>query len=124
MARLPPSCAGGSEADEKIERGGEVGAASKAEAASQGEAAASQKEARAEVSVEGQVTQSRRISLLEANTNAVVGLVVSWLFTFFCLPLFGLTPTAGEAAGITSAYFLLSVARGYVIRRVFNRWWR
>ena len=36
--------------------------------------------------------QSRWMSFVEAKTNAVVGLVASWLFTFFCLPLFGLEP--------------------------------
>ena len=67
------------------------------------------------------VRQTRRMSFVEAKANAVVGLAVSWAFTFFALPLFGLEPSAAEATAITSCYFLLSVARGYVIRRVFVR---
>ena len=67
------------------------------------------------------VRQSRRMSLIEAKANAIIGLAVSWAFTFFALPLFGLAPSAVDATAITACYFLLSVARGYVIRRVFVR---
>lgn len=63
--------------------------------------------------------QSRRMSFVEAKANAIVGLLVSWLFTFFCLPLFGLEPSALEATWITACYFILSMARSYVLRRVF-----
>jgi len=65
--------------------------------------------------------QSRMMSLVEANTNAVVGLVVSWCFTYWGLPLFGLEPSPVEATQITAVYFFLSVGRSYVLRRVFNQ---
>ena len=61
------------------------------------------------------------MSFIEAKANAIVGLAVSWAFTFFALPLFGFEPSAADATVITACYFLLSVARGYVIRRVFVR---
>jgi hypothetical protein len=64
--------------------------------------------------------QSRIMSFIEANANAVIGLIVSWLFTYFALPLFGLEPSAGEAVVITFCYFMLSVGRSYLIRRWFN----
>jgi len=63
--------------------------------------------------------QSRRMSFIEAKTNAIVGLLVSWLFTYLCLPLFGLEPSMLEATWITGCYFVLSMARSYVLRRVF-----
>ena len=63
--------------------------------------------------------QSKRMSFVEAKTNAVVGLLVSWLFTFLCLPLFGLEPSPLSATGITACYFVLSLGRGYVLRRLF-----
>lgn len=66
------------------------------------------------------MTQSRAMSFIEAKTNAVVGLIVSWLFTMYGLPLFGLTPTPADATAITGAYFILSVARSYSLRRAFN----
>ena len=65
--------------------------------------------------------QSKKLSFVEAKSNAVVGLLVSWLFTFLCLPLFGLEPSPLEATGITACYFVLSLGRSYVLRRVFNR---
>jgi len=66
------------------------------------------------------------MSLVEAKSNAVIGLLVSWLFTYFCLPWFGLEPSPLDATGITASYFVLSLGRSYVLRRFFNRWvrWR
>lgn len=66
--------------------------------------------------------QSKYMSLIEAKSNAVIGLIVSWLFTYHALPLFGLTPDRTEALAITGCYFILSFARSYVIRRAFV-WW-
>ena len=63
--------------------------------------------------------QSKKMSLAEAFTNAVIGLVVSWLFTYFMLPLFGLQPNAHIALWITACYFALSTVRSYLIRRLF-----
>jgi len=63
--------------------------------------------------------QSRRMSFIEAKANAIIGLLVSWLFTYLCLPLFGLEPSMLEATWITACYFVLSMARSYVLRRVF-----
>ena len=57
--------------------------------------------------------QSRLMSLVEAKSNAVVGLLVSWLFTYFCLPWFGLEPSPLDATGITACYFH-SVVRALV----------
>jgi len=63
--------------------------------------------------------QSRRMSFIEAKTNAIIGLMVSWLFTYLCLPFFGLEPTPWAATWITLSYFVLSLARSYILRRVF-----
>ena len=66
------------------------------------------------------VIQARGLSLCEAASNAVIGLAVSWAFTFAGLPFFGFQPSAADAAGITLAYFLLSFARSYLLRRAFD----
>lgn len=68
------------------------------------------------------MTQSRRMSLIEAKTNAICGLLVSFLFTLYGLPLFDVEPTVGASVGIAVSYFLLSFARNYILRRLFN--WR
>jgi hypothetical protein len=67
--------------------------------------------------------QTRMMSLMEANTNAVIGLAVSWIFTFWGLPLFGIHPSPIQATGITACYFCLSVGRTYVLRRGFESAW-
>lgn len=66
--------------------------------------------------------QSRRMSFWEAKTNALVGLIISWLFTYYGLPLMGIKPSIGQSAIITMCYFILSLGRGYIIRRVFNKY--
>lgn len=66
--------------------------------------------------------QAKLQSFYEAKTNAVIGLLVSFLFTLYGLPLFGLEPSPQSAAGVTACYFVLSFARSYVLRRLFNRW--
>lgn len=57
-----------------------------------------------------------RMSALEALTNAVIGLVVSWCATFFVL---GYSP-AGSAA-VTTMFFVLSFVRAWVLREIFRR---
>ena len=69
------------------------------------------------------MTQSRRMSLIEAKTNAICGLLVSFLFTYYGLPLFDVEPTVGASVGITASYFILSFVRSYVLRRLFNGGW-
>lgn len=62
-----------------------------------------------------------RLDFAEAVTNALVGLAVSWGVTFWILPwLFDLHPSAGASAGITALYFVVSLARAYIIRRAFR----
>jgi len=63
-----------------------------------------------------------KISAAEALVNATVGLLVSYLVTLFLLPVWGLTPSASASAGITATYFVVSFARGWVIREGFRRW--
>lgn len=68
------------------------------------------------------MTQTRTLSFIEAKTNAVLGLVISWLFTYYGLPyIIGTEPTTQEASIITLSYFLLSLGRGYFVRRFFER---
>ena len=60
------------------------------------------------------------IDALEALTNAIVGLLASWLVTYTLLPLWGLTPSASASLGITAMYFAISAARSFAIRRIFR----
>lgn len=65
--------------------------------------------------------QTKVMSFIEAKSNAITGLIVSWLFTYYGLPLFGIKPDPLQATWITACYFCLSLGRSYVIRRIFNK---
>jgi hypothetical protein len=65
--------------------------------------------------------QSLWFSFLESNTNAGLGLVISFVFTRYGLQYISdCQPTSVQAAGITACYFLLSMIRSFILRRVFN----
>ena len=62
------------------------------------------------------------MSALEALTNATIGLLVSWAVTYWCLPWWGLEPSASQSAAITGFYFFVSFARSWAIREGFRKW--
>jgi hypothetical protein len=61
------------------------------------------------------------MSALEALTNAVVGILVSYGVTLWLLPIWGLQPAPIDAAGITWLYFWVSFLRSWAIREIFRR---
>jgi hypothetical protein len=65
--------------------------------------------------------QSRRASFVEASANVVVGLVVAFLAQQLIFPAFGLVTTLRQDLGIAAAFSAVSVLRGFVIRRLFER---
>lgn len=62
-----------------------------------------------------------KLDLIEAITNAVIGIAVSILLTYLALPLWGLKPSLQGSVGITAMFFLASLARSYLLRRFFRR---
>jgi hypothetical protein len=66
--------------------------------------------------------QSRCRSLVEALTNVVVGYALAVLAQIIVFPWFGLHPSLGENLAIGSLFTLISLIRGYALRRVFERW--
>lgn len=67
------------------------------------------------------MSQSRTHSAIETTASTAIGFAVSWAATPFILAAFGYTAGAATAFGITVVYTVLSLARGYVVRRLFNR---
>ena len=65
--------------------------------------------------------QRRSLSAIEAVTSTAIGFGISLALTFTVLPAFGYHVTAPHAWGITAIYTAVSVARTYVVRRLFNR---
>lgn len=66
--------------------------------------------------------QSKRGSLVEALVNVAIGYTVNFLANVAILPLFGMPFDFGNFALIGLLYTAVSIARSYIIRRVFNAW--
>jgi hypothetical protein len=64
--------------------------------------------------------QSRVMSLVETVANVAVGYNVALLTQMLVFPLFGLATTLGENLGITAIFTVISLARGHMLRRLFE----
>ena len=67
------------------------------------------------------MTQSRAMSLVEAATNVVVGYVLAIATQIVVFPWFGIEAALGEHLAIGLAFVGVSLARGYLLRRLFDR---
>lgn len=67
------------------------------------------------------MTQARLGSAVEAVANVAIGLGVSVAANLVVLPALGYPVTLGDAVWIGVAFTLISLARSYVLRRLFNR---
>lgn len=65
--------------------------------------------------------QSRRLSLIEAATNIVVGFVIAYATQVAVFPLFGLHADHATHLAIVWIFTVVSFIRSYVLRRLFNR---
>jgi hypothetical protein len=64
--------------------------------------------------------QKRRHSALETVVSTLIGLSVAFTANATVLPLFGYVPTVGENLQITAIFTVISLIRGYGVRRLFN----
>ena len=67
--------------------------------------------------------QSRWMSLLEAVTNIVGGYGLAVLTQIIVFPYFGLHASLGENLALGGIFTVLSLIRGYALRRLFNAGW-
>ena len=67
------------------------------------------------------MTQSRRMSLIESAANVVVGYVLAIVTQIVVFPWFGLETGLQEHLTIGVAFVGVSLMRGYVLRRIFDR---
>jgi len=70
------------------------------------------------------MSQSKRMSLVEAITNTVVGYGVAVATQLIVFPLFGIEASFSEQLGIGAIFLLVSLARSYLLRRAFAGAWR
>ena len=70
----------------------------------------------------GCARQSRRMSLVEAVVNVVVGYVLAVATQLAVFPWFGLEASLGENLAIGAVFIGVSLLRSYALRRLFARW--
>lgn len=64
--------------------------------------------------------QTKRQSLIETLAGVSIGYVVALASQLVIFPLFGLHPSLSQNLLIGLYFTAISIARGYVVRRVFN----
>ena len=65
--------------------------------------------------------QSRAMSMVEAATNVIVGYVLAIATQIVVFPWFGIEAALGEHLAIGLIFLGVSLIRGYLLRRVFER---
>lgn len=64
--------------------------------------------------------QTRVMSLVESVANIVVGYCVAVITQLLVFPLFGLAASLGDNLVIGLIFTIVSLARSYALRRLFN----
>lgn len=65
--------------------------------------------------------QSRLMSLIEAVANVVVGYGVAVATQILIFPVFGLHTTMAQNLKMGAVFTVVSIARSYILRRLFER---
>ena len=64
--------------------------------------------------------QSRAMSMIEAMTNVVIGYILAIVTQLVVFPVFGIEAALSEHLAIGLAFVAVSLARGYLLRRLFE----
>ena len=65
--------------------------------------------------------QSRAMSLAEAVANVIVGYGIAVITQILIFPVFGLHTTLAQNLKMGAVFTVVSIARSYVLRRLFER---
>lgn len=63
------------------------------------------------------------MSLVESLTSTLIGYTVATAANYYILPLFGHKVTLADASWIGVIFTVISLIRGYFVRRMFNYFW-
>jgi hypothetical protein len=69
------------------------------------------------------MAQSKSHSFIEACAQTLVGFVQGILTQMALFPLYGFTPTLTQNVELVMAFTIVSLARSYFVRRIFNWIW-
>lgn len=65
--------------------------------------------------------QTKRKSLFESIVQTLIGLLTSILIQFIIYPLMDIPVTIFQNIIITLVFFIVSIIRGYLVRRLFDK---
>ena len=65
--------------------------------------------------------QKKKHSFIEAVTGTVIGLLTSFTIQIVIYPILEIPVTIGQNIIITAVFFIASICRGYLVRRLFNK---
>jgi hypothetical protein len=68
------------------------------------------------------MSQSKRHSLIESLVNVAVGYGIALASQLLIFPLFGIHISLQDNIIIGLLFTVVSIARSYALRRLFNRW--
>ena len=66
--------------------------------------------------------QSRLMSLVEALANVAVGYAIAVLTQLLVFPMFGLSATLAQNLALGAVFTVVSIARSFLLRRIFEAW--
>ncbi len=65
--------------------------------------------------------QTKKHSIIESITQTIIGLGTSILIQVILYPIMGIPVTFSQNLIITVVFFIVSIIRGYFVRRYFSR---
>ena len=65
--------------------------------------------------------QTKKQSMIEVITNTVVGLAFSFAIQVMIYPILGMNVSINQNLLITLMFFIASILRGYILRRLFTK---
>ena len=68
------------------------------------------------------MTQSRRMSMVEAITNVAVGYALAVVTQIVVFPWFGLYPSLRDNLALGGIFVVISLLRSFALRRLFEHW--
>jgi len=66
------------------------------------------------------MNQTKLGSLIEVSFNILIGFGINFIANLWILPMYGFNISGSQAFSMGLVFTVISVARGYIIRRYFN----
>ena len=65
--------------------------------------------------------QNKKQSLIESIAQTIIGLGTSIIIQVVLYPILGIPVSFTQNLIITAVFFVMSIVRGYIVRRIFNK---